>query len=220
MSMGSSHQLVILTRLGELCRFRGATLHHESDPWNYMRRKLHETEPALAGLKEELFRTTNKNLLEELENGEMDGKRCADYKTLYEKLLSAGDFADLAIHLEPSPDPKRQAQRCRQLLSQTGPTNLFIEEGKAPEERSPSWEKLVLELYRRLDLNRLEKILARKPRTAKRKAVILRRVRGNVAEYCSVIHVPSDAGEIFTPFMLRRVEGLIAASLRFLNRYR
>jgi hypothetical protein len=220
MSIDPRHQLVILTRLGELCRFRGATLYHERDPWNYMRRKLQETEPALEGLKGGLFRATNKGLLEELAAGRMDEERYADYKTLYEKLLTSGDFADLAIHLEPSHDPRRQAEWCRQALSQIQPMNLFIEERKPPTERGSDWERLVSELYRRLGLDCLEKILARKPRTAKRKAVVLRRLRANVAEYCSVVHIPTNDQDTFTPFMLPRIEGLIAANLRFLDRYR
>lgn len=220
MSIDSSHQLVILARLGEFCQFRGATLHHEKDPWNYMRRKLQETEPALAGLKGELFMNTSKHLLEEIKTGGMDNDRYSDYRLLFERLVSPGDFADLAIHLLPGQDPKHQLQLISQVLPHLKTTNLFIEERKPLEHRSPSWDKLVMELFRRLDLDRLEKILDRKPRTAKRKAVVLRRVRANVAEYCSVVHIPTSAMDTFTPFMLPRIEGLIAANLRFLDRYR
>lgn len=220
MSLDPSHQLFIMARLGELCRFQGATLHHEPDPWSYMRRKLYETESALAGLKEDLFRETNRRLLKELEDGAFDGERCADYKTLYEKLLGPGDFADLAIHLEPGRDPLQRAEWCRRLLSQMKPTHLFLEERKPVERRGMAWEKLVVELYCRLDLDRLAEILTRKPRTARRKALVLRRLRRNVAEYCSVVRIPTDPRDTFTPFMLPRVEALIAASLRFLDTYR
>lgn len=220
MSLNPGHQLVIMARLGELCRFQGATLYHERDPWEYMRRKLYEIEPAMAGLKEDLFYATNKRLLEELEGGSIDAERCADYKTLYEKLLAPGDFADVAIHLEPGRDPERQTEWCRRLLSQMRPTHLFIEERKPQPQRGAAWEKIVAEFYRRLDLDLLAKIIKRKRRTARRKAAVLRRLRRNVAEYCSVVRIPTDPRDTFTPFMLPRIEGLIAACLRFLDSYR
>lgn len=215
-----THQLVILTRLGEYCRFKGATLYHEKDPWDYMRRKLLDIEPSMAGLKSDLFRVTSRRLLDELRAGTMDSERFSDYRTLYERLVSPGDFADLAIHLTPGQESASQLDSTQRVLAHIKPTNLFIEEKRPESQRSPSWEKLVLEFHRRLGLDRLEEILLRKQRTAKRKAVILRRVRRNVAEYCTVMRIPTDPNETFTPFMLPRVEGLIAANLRFLNKYR
>jgi hypothetical protein len=185
-----------------------------------MRRKLQETEAALVGLKKGLLAATNKRLLEEIGEGPLDAERCADYKILYEKLLTAGDFADLAIHLEPGDALKNQADWFQKILSRLEPMNLFGEEQKPAEQRGRDWERLVDGLYRRLNLDCMEKILARKARTAKRKAIILRRLRRNVAEYCSVVRLPTDERETFTPFMLTRIEGLIAAALRFLNKYR
>src|SRR5687768_16496737 len=105
-----NHQLVILARLSEFCQFRGATLYHERDPWSYMRRKLQETEPALAGLKEGLFKATRKRLIEEITEGQMDVERYGDFRLLFERLLSPGDFADLAIHLSPGQKPQLQIQ--------------------------------------------------------------------------------------------------------------
>ena len=113
-----------------------------------------------------------------------------------------------------------QAGTLRQILAQVRPTNLFLEERKTAGQRSPSWDKLVGELYRRLDLQLLGAVLERKPRTPQRKSMVLRRVRRNVAEYCSVVRIPVDAQDTFTPFMLPRIEALIAANLRFLRKYR
>lgn len=218
-ALNPAHQLVIIARLGEYCQFRGSIKHYERDPWNYMRNKLLQTEEPLSELKGELFAATKKGLREELRAGGMTEERYADYKVLFECLLSRGDFADLAIHLTSAGGPP-QIDGVENILKSVQPIHLFLEERKPPAERSPSWERLVKGLERRLDLDRLGLILSRKPRNPKRKAPILRRVRKNVAEYCAVVHIPTSPSDTFTPFMLPRIEGLIAANLRFLNKYR
>lgn len=220
-SINQTHQLVILARLSEYCRYRGDTLKYEDDPWSYMRRKLQDTEEAFSNLKTELFNLTKNKLLEEMKSGQVDEERYVDYKVLFERLLAPGDFADLAIHLTTQgTNSYNQAKTISHLLAQLKPHTLFIEESKPPEQRSPAWEKLIGELCQRLDFERLGAILKRKPRTARRKAAVLRRIRRNVAEYCSVLHIPTDPNDTFTPFMLPRVEALIAANLRFLGKYR
>lgn len=216
-----AHQLVILTRLSEFCQYHGATRYHETDPWEYMRRKLLETEAPLACLKGQLFEATSSKLLRELRQGGLDNERYADFKVLFERLLAVGDFADLAIHLSVDQTPPAQkVAAVSSVLRMVKPNTLFIEERKPPEGRSPAWERLVKELTQRLDIDKLATILARKPRTRRRKSYVLRRLRRNVAEYCCVIHVPTDPTQTFTPFMLPRIEGVIAANLRFLTRYR
>lgn len=214
-----THQLLILARLSEFTEYR-KTPYQESDPWAYMRRKLQETEEPLAALKAQLLKATGKGLLEEVRAGTLDAERCADYKHLFERLLAPGDFADLAIHLTPGQPPKDQARWCESVLAQVKPSHLFAEERKPDGQRSPAWDKMVGEIYKRLDLDLLEKVLMRKPRNRKRRAVVLRRLRRNVAEYCSVVRIPTDARDTFTPFMLPRVEALIAACLRFLDKFR
>lgn len=215
-----THQLVILARLSEYCQYRGATLAHEKDPWGYMRRKLSELQEPIAGLKRDLFAVTSSALLKELKEG-INEERFIDFKVLFERLLAPGDFADLAIHLTTQgTNPSTQIQAIGQILSQVSPNTLFLEESKPLEQRSPAWEKLIKELYTRLDFDVLGEMLKRNPRTQRRKAYILRRVRRNVAEYCSVLRIPTDPGDTFTPFMLPRIEGVIAANLRLLNKYR
>lgn len=214
-----THQLLILARLAEFTQYRRTPL-QESDPWAYMRRKLQETEEPLTALKAQLLRATGKGLLEEIRAGALDAERCADYKHLFERLLTRGDFADLAIHLSPGQEPQEQARWCEQVLSHAKPSHLFVEERMPDAQRSAAWDKMVGDLGKRLDLDLLEKVLTRKPRNRKRRAYILRRLRRNVAEYCSVVRIPTDARDTFTPFMLPRVEALIAACLRFLDKYR
>jgi hypothetical protein len=210
-------QLIIVARLSEYCQFRGIRK-YEADPWEFMLRKLQETEEPLASFKGALFRKTRENLLGEIAAGALAAERCSDYRLLFERLLCPGDFADAAIHL--SPGAPNQAEALRQVLDHVQPATLFTEERKPEGERSPSWDRLVGELYRRLDLDRMGAVMARKPPTAARKAMVLRRVRSNVAEYCSVVRIPTDPRDTFTPFMLPRIEALIAANLRFLLKYR
>ena len=218
MSINPSHQLIILARLNEFCQFHGHTLYHEKDPWEYMRRKLMETEEPLAALKSTLFELTRNKLLSEIRKGKMDSERCSDFRILFDRLLSPGDFADLAIHLDEG--APNMLDNCKLVLGHVKPTNLFLEERKDSLQKNPAWEKLVAQLSNRLELEQLGQLLARKARTRRRKAIILRRVRRNVAEYCAVMRIPTDPNEPFTPFMLPRVEGLIAANLRFLSKYR
>lgn len=223
-----SYQLLILARLGEFCQYRAATQSREADGWGYMLRKIKETEEPLANLKAELFQATQKRLLEEMRSEKMTDERYADFKVLFERLLSPGDFADLAIHLRT--DGAEQAHRLRavtELIGRIKPHHLFIEESKTPDQRSPSWEKLINELHARLDLDRMTLVMNRKPRSgrkpapfSRRKSAVLRRLRRNVLEYCTVIRIPTSPTDTFTPFMLPRIEALIAASLRFLSKYR
>ncbi|MCX5797469.1 MAG: hypothetical protein NTY77_18410 [Elusimicrobia bacterium] len=213
----AAHQLIIIARLAEFCRFRGISK-YEDDPWEFMLRKLQEIEDPLAALKNDIFLRTRESLLAELAAGGLSAQRCTEYRQLFEGLLGAGDFADAAIHLFPgAPD---QAESLRRVLAQVQAADLFSEERKPAGQRSPSWDRLVSELYRRLDLDRLGTVMVRKPPTPQRKAMVLRRVRRNVAEYCCVVRIPTDADDTFTPFMLPRIEALIAANLRFLRKYR
>lgn len=212
-----THQLVVVARLSEYCQFR-SILKFEADPWDFMLRKLQETEEPLTAFKTALFRKTRDGLLAELAAGPLSGERCSDYRLLFERLLAPGDFADVAIHL--CPGAANQAESLRPLLAALRPATLFTLESRPEGQRSPAWDKLVGELYRRLDLDVLGTVMVRKPRTPARKAMVLRRVRRNVAEYCTVVRIPTDPKDTFTPFMLPRIEALIAANLRFLLKYR
>lgn len=219
MPIDPTHQLVILARLAEFCEYKRHA-YQDSDPWDFMRRKLRETQPPLAKLKDELLSGTSGKLLEELRAGPLDNERLADYKTLFERLLSPGDFADLAIHLQDGIDPAEMLSSCKRVLQLVRAHNAFAEEAKPAARRSQAWEKLVAELNRRVGIEALDQTLSRKPKTARRRAFVLRRLRRNVAEYCTVVRIPKSPQDTFTPFMLPRVEGLIAASLRLLDKHR
>ena len=88
------------------------------------------------------------------------------------------------------------------------------------ETGSGTIEKLVAELSRRLELDRLGALLSARNRVPRTKRLVLHRLSRNVADYCAVMRIPLTPSDAFTPFMLSRVEALIAALLRFLNQYR
>ena len=214
------HQTFILARLGEFCTYNGRVARSYSDPWSYMRQKLEQLEPPLTALKEELLEATRRRLLAQIKSGDIDEEGYSDFKLLLDRLLSRGDFADVAMHLNAQNGSESRAT-IAQLLSSAKISHVFIEERKPAGERSPHWEKLVGELYGRLGLDEIGKLIGRRKKiTRRRRAAALKLMRRNVAEYCSVVKIPTDANQTFTPFMLPRVEALIAACLRFLNRYR
>ena len=210
-------QLVIVARLAEFCGFRAAQ-RFASDPWDFMLRKLQEIEAPLASLKINLFEIVREEILAELARGPLSPERACDYKLRLQSLLSPGDFADAAIHLDDG--SPAAAGALRRLLAQLQPADFLARERRPDEPRSPAWDRLVEELYGRLDLPRLALVLERKPRTARRKAMVLRRMRVNMSEYCCVVRIPTDPGSSLTPFILPRLEAAVSANLRFLRRYR
>ncbi len=212
----ASHQLVIVARLAEFCQYWRAL--KVSDPWGEMREKLLQIEEPLAAFKGELLERTRRELLRELAEGPLTDERFSDYRLLFEKLVSRGQFVDVAIHLAAAPPPS--VPLLSQALKNLAVHHAFLEERLPATQRDPAWEKLVRELSSRLQTDLLEKVLRRKPLTRRRRAMVLRRLRFNVAEYCAVVHIPTTPSDTFTPFMLPRVEAVVAASLRFLSRNR
>ncbi len=219
MTSETSHQLVVLARLCEFCQWRGALTQSGEDPWSYMRRKLLDVEAPLTAFKGELLRGLREELLAELTRGPVSDARFAQYKDLFERLLSRGDFADVAIHLSSAAGPA-----CRELvgqaLSAARAQTLFQEERRPAAQRSPAWNKLVQELWKRLGFDVLERVMERGPESPRRRAYVLRRMRRDVAEYCTVVKIPTAPTDTLSPFMLPRIEAVVAACLRFLSKYR
>ena len=50
-------------------------------------------------IKQNLYRAAREGLLAELQQGPLAAERCAEYRQAFEGLVSAGEFADIAIHL-------------------------------------------------------------------------------------------------------------------------
>lgn len=217
-SINIAHQAFILARLAEFTQYKSIKK-WDSDPWAYMRTKLHQIEPELTALKTELLAATCRRTLRDLRAGTLGGEACSDFKVLFEKLLGRGDFVDVAMHLD-SGAGTAAAAALEPVFARLKPHHVFEELRQPADRRDPNWTKLLDELTRRLEIDGLEKILKRKKLTQRRKMMVLRRLRRNVAEYCTVVRIPTNAEDTFTPFMLPRVEALIGAALRFLDRYR
>ena len=209
-ALRTTKQLIVIARLGEFCTWNDIVRRHAGEPWTWMRGKLTQADDALAELKGELLSACAKSVIKDIESGQADETRCADYRFLFDALLRRGDFADLAIHLEPRL-AKASLPLIRQVLARVEP---------APSSDTDRLGPLMLQLKDRLQIGLLDQVMMRKPRTPRRRALVLHRLRLNVREYCTVMRMPLDASDTFTPFMLPRVEALIASCLRFLNRYR
>lgn len=211
------HQSFILARLGDFCRYDTRLPEWERDPWGYMLGKLKQIEPALTALKAESLAIAHSRLIAQLQTAPLTAEASADYRALFEPLLSRGDYVDAAMHLCAGAGREAVATLDAH-LGQAQPVHVFVTERLPADQRSPSWEKLVTELRGRLAVDVLDKVLQRK-RTPLRKRMVLRRLRRNVLEYLAVVK-PTDEAAPLTPFMVSRLEGVIAVCLRFLEKYR
>lgn len=212
-----SHQSFILARLADFCRYDARLGEWQRDPWGYMLGKLKQIEPSLEALKAESLAIAHSRLISQLQTGPLTAEACAEYRALLEPILSRGDYVDAAMHLCAGAGKEIVPALDRQ-LGEARPVHLFIVERLPVEQRDPRWDKLVGELRARLGLETLEKILERK-KTPFRRRMVLRRLRRNALEYLAVVK-PTDEAAPLTPFMVSRLEALIAACLRFLEKYR
>ncbi len=221
MIAGLNQQCVVIARLADFCRYGSAVSSYESDPWLYMRSKLQETEGPLRELKHASLLSARERFLKQLGEGAPSEQALGTLKEALDRYLSRGDFVDACFHLTPEnlADPRR-LRDATAMLESLKVHSLFDEEAKPEEKRSPAHQKLVGELYGRLRLDVFERVLSRKPVTPLRKKRVLRRMRVNVAEYCSILHLPSSPDDTFSPFLLSKVEALVVACLRLLNRFR
>lgn len=213
----SASALPLLARLGEAGCFPQAVRNYETDAWVYLRRKLEECAGPLRDYKATLFDEARGRLLTDLKDSFLKPGALLDHKEIFEKLLTPGDFADLAYNLEPGVDPETHRQAVKEVLSHAKSKTLFDTEALPPERRGKSWQALVAEAGTRLDLDKLQAMLDRAPRTERRRNYVARRARRNLKEYLTVTSGDQGLREEITLFVLTRVEASIAAMLRFLN---
>lgn len=211
-------QNFVVARLADFCDYR-SPLEREGpeDPASYLRAKLLEIEEPLHELKRQLYRDA---VAAHFQGPAGDPARVADFKQVLDAYLQRGDFADAVFRLDSMPPPKDEAGRreAREFFLGLRLRRLKEEEAKPLERRHPEWERLVGEIRQRLGLDLLAKVARRtKGDPGRRRRAVLRRLRRQTAEYCTVIHFPKDPQDTFTPFMLPRVEALVAADLRFLE---
>jgi len=210
-------QSFVLARLADFCDRRVRKEFEDEHPISYLLRKLGEIEPLLYTLKQQLYEDAVVDFMRKAEAGGVDQRAVEDFVFFLERYLSGGDFVDAVFDLTPE-TLKAPAGRSRlaQALRGLKAHRLLDQEDLPEERRRPSWERLGREFYKRLDFERLYEIARRKPLTRIRLKRILRRVQSNVAEFCAVLRHPRGPEDFFTPFMTPRIEGLIAASRRFL----
>lgn len=213
----SASALPLLARLGEAGCFPQAVRNYETDAWVYLRRKLEECAGPLRDYKRTLYEEAVSRLNADLKDSFLKPGALMDHKESFEKLLTPWDYADLSFHLEPGVDPESRRQAVREVLSQAKLKTLFDTEALPPERRGKPWQALVAEAGTRLDLDTLQAMLDRAPRTERRRNYIARRARRNLKEYLTVTSGDQGLREEITLFVLTRVEAAIAAMLRFLK---
>ncbi len=209
--------LPLLARLGEAASFPPTVRNYESDPWSYMRRKLGDCAGPLREYKQALYTEARARLLEDLRDSFLKPGALLDHKEIFEKLLTPGDYADLAFHLEPGGDPQSRREAVAVLLAGATVKTVFDVEALPPERRGKPWQALVEEASRRLELDKLKKIFDRRPKTERRRAYAVRRARRNLAEFLTVTRGEAGMRDEVTLFVLARLEAVIAALLRLLN---
>jgi hypothetical protein len=214
-------QSFVLARLADFCDRRVRKDLEDEQPIPYLLSKLKEIEPLLYTLKQQLYEDALIDFFRRADAGGVDQRTLEDFVFFLERYLSPGDFVDAVFDLtleQLKAPPSRE--RLAQILRGIKAHRLLDQEELPLERRRPSWERLVREFYKRLDYDRLYAVARRKPLTEMRLQRIVRRVQSNVGEFCAVLRHPRGPDDFFTPFMTPRVEGLIAASRRFLLQLR
>ncbi|MFC1679563.1 hypothetical protein ACFL2T_05075 [Elusimicrobiota bacterium] len=215
------NQHFVIARLADYCDFHHGFGSDVRDPVLYMWEKLKEIEGPMYSLKQDLLRDAISDFFRRLGEGEVSEDEIADFKQLLDGYLRPGDFADAVFHLHPPALADQQQRRMAEDFFRDVTAHRMIEEENKPEDRrNPNWKRLVADIYRRLELDLLDKVRKHKPLSHRRLRFILRRCRFNTAEYCTVFHFPVHPGDTFTPFIVPRVEALVAANMRFLRNLR
>lgn len=212
--------LSLLARLAEAARWDDQTRRHEDDPWAYMRRKLRSAEGPLRELKSLLFSKAKEGLLSDLRKPFLPPGSLQSHKETFEALLAAGDFADLAFHLEVGRDRDLRLAGAQAVLDVAKIPTLFDLELPATGRRDRLWEKRVEEARLRLGLDLLTRVADSGGATARRKALLARRLRGKLDEILAPTRSENGLRDEVTPFVLTRLEAAAAAALRFLSRWR
>ncbi|MFH2203578.1 MAG: hypothetical protein ABIJ96_10715 [Elusimicrobiota bacterium] len=215
-------QNFVIARLADYCNFsqsfeRAGT----RDPIAYLWGKLREIEQPLLDLKQELLEDSVRRFFTDLNRDKASESTLADLLQLLDSYLSRGDFADAAFHLDwgSLQDPSRR-QHAWDFIQPLQAHSLLDEDDKPAEQRGKNWERIVGDIRKRLGYDVIERCHARKPLTARRLRFFLRRARFQSADFCAVFRFPIHEGDTFTPFILPRVEGLIAANRRLLQMLR
>jgi hypothetical protein len=215
-----SKQQFVLARLADYCDYRTRIRASVRDPLLYMWEKLKELDEPLQSLKQEIFEEAAAAFFWRVRRKEIDDESTADFKQILDAYLSPGDFADAMFHLGDTnalSSDDRRFQNAVHFFRELKVYRLLEEEDKPEDARRPDWERIVSDIRTRLAFDLLETAVERKPMNSRRLRFILRRLRRETSEYCVVLHFPKHAKDTFTPFILPRIEALIAANRRVLQ---
>ena len=213
-------RLALLARLAEAVQWDDAVRRNETDAWAHLRRKLMDMEGPLRAYKLQIFAAAKAGLFADLAKPLMPPGAIELHKEAFESLLPIGEYADLSFYLDPGADRETRRQGAAVVLDACHAPTLFDYEALPPERRSAAWEKRIVAMNSRLDLDRLTAIAQRSPMTPAKRARIARRLRRNLGEYVSVTRGDGPLRDEITPFMLARIEAAVAAALRLLERWR
>ncbi len=207
-------RLALLARLWESVQWDGGVRKTETDPWDYLRRKLESTADPLRAFKRELFDGACRALIDDLTKPMLPPGSLERHREAFDALLTLSDYADLSFYLDPGSDPATRLSQVRSVLRNVRLVTLFDLESLPAERRGPAWNKRVDEMSRRLGLEPLERIIRTRTASDFRRTLIARRMRVRLKEYITVAHGAGHLRDEITPFMLSRIEAAIAASLR------
>ena len=217
-----SRQTFVVARFADYCAFSRPYPLGVNNPVQYLLDKLAELEEPMYLLKQELYESSWKRFMKKAAAPGVSAEEATDLRSHLEGFLAPGDFVDAAFHLMDSSALKDAGRRklATDCLAGLKAVRLTDEEQKPPERQSKLFRKLTEEMTRRLRLDQLETVRGRKPLTMRRMLMLLRRLRWETAEYAAVFHCPTSPDDTFNPFILPRIEALIAVNRRFLRTLR
>ncbi|PCI36344.1 MAG: hypothetical protein COB53_09925 [Elusimicrobia bacterium] len=214
-----SKQQFVLARLADYCEM-GPHSSSVSDPVLYMWQKLKESEKPLQDLKNGILEDNASSYFWKIKRNTLTEEDTADFKQLLNVYLSPGDFVDAMYQLFELFSDITNEDRFKTAVvffKNIRSYRLLDEEDKTGDHQNKEWKRLVTDIMRRLRFDLLEKIVKHKPMNARRLRFILRRLRMETAEYCTVLHFPKHENDTLTPFIVPRVEALIAGNQRVLK---
>ena len=217
-----SRQTFVVARFADYCSFSRPYPRGESDPVRYLLAKLAELEEPMYLLKQDLYDNAWKRFLKKAAAEGVTAEETTDLRSTLEGYLAPGDFFDASFHLMDAAGLKDPARRklAQDCLSKLKAERLTEEEERPPEKQSKLFRKLTEDMTKRLRLDILETVRRRKPLTLRRLLMLLRRLRFETAEYAAVFHCPTSPDDTFNPFILPRIEALVAVNRRFLRTLR
>ena len=210
-----------MARFADYCAYSRPYPEGVRDPVSWLWGKLQEIEEPTYVLKQQTLDSHCQHFLKKAAHSPKP-EAVTEFRALLEGYVTGGDFAVASFHLM-SPAELKDPGRLKMLTQCLNGLKVarLLDEENQPEERQGAFYKhLVVGIYKRLRFDQLDTVRRRKPLTLRRLRMLLRRCRFETANYAAVFHFPMNPEDTFTPFILPRVEALVAANRRFLRTLR